>query len=390
MAHDDITILVQDANLNLVADPVDNWSNVDVTLKDNDVGSGQFTAPADWRLMEAVTTPGNRVSVIRRGEVFASGPIEKPGAYAWSHETGDTVDPGQVTVTFADNNVYLAWRLSYPDPAVDAGGAQPDAYICTSMAAETIIGNLVNLNAGPGALAYRRIPRLVMGTVTGATPAIAVNISSRFEPLTDVLRSVALFGGQLSWRVYEAPGKQLVFECYQPVDRSPAVRFSRQLGNLLALSTDPSAPTVTAAIVQGTGSGATKVIGEYTPATASPWGRIEKWANDPAGGTDLTKLGQSGANALAEGAEKVNLTATAIDNEFVRYGRDYKLGDTVSVELIPGLLVSDRVTSVHLTAKPDDMDTVAPVIGSDTGHNDTKTINLVRELERRVGLLERS
>ena len=106
-----ITILVTDANLRVVSDPIDSWTAIDITLRRNEVSTGQLTAPAALKTMQAVTTPGNRIVAQRDGQILMSGPIESPGAWAYNHD-GD----GQVTVAWADDMAYLGWRITYPNP----------------------------------------------------------------------------------------------------------------------------------------------------------------------------------------------------------------------------------------------------------------------------------
>lgn len=385
MSYQPIYILLQDPQLRVIADPVTTWTDLDCTVKHNEVGGGSFTAPATGALMDAVTTPGTRVSVIRNNEVLVSGPIEKPGAYSWSADGGS--GPGEVTVNFADNTVYLAWRLAYPNPAEHATGQSVDFYARSQVAAETIMRDLADRNAGPGAIDYRRIPKLAVGSTAGK--GIAVNVSTRFEPLTDVLRSVALLGGQLGYDVVEVGG-QLWFQTYAPRDLTKQVRFSRALGNLRSLTTDPEAPTGTVAIAGGTGTGTSRLIVEKTDPGAGSWGRIEKWVSDSSGGTDAALMVQVAEQALKENAYKVGLSAVAVDTEFARFGADYRLGDTVAVELVPGHALADVVSSVHITATPAEGELVQATIGTDIAHNDTLTLNLIREIQRRVGRLERS
>lgn len=373
---------------------VDEWTALDVTINRNAPSSGQFTAPADPQLMQWVTTPGNRVELIRDGDWFCAGPIEKPGAYQWSAGDATTQGVGQVTVNWADDAVSLASRLTYPDPARAATAQTTVAqYTASATNGETLMRSLVNLNAGPGALTARRVPNLVLGSVAG----VGTNVSdaTRFEVLTDVLRRVALAAGNLGFRVRRADSPaRLLFEVYAPTDRSKLVRFSRQLNNLRALATDPSAPTCTVAIVGGSGDGvAQQVIERANSGAVSGWGRMEKFVSGTSttDSTDpTTELNQAGDQALVDNGETVGLTATPVDTKGARYGVDYWLGDTVSVQLVTGTAVTDVVTAVHLTATPDAGELLVPTIGTSTAHTDTPTVRALRDLERRTSALERS
>jgi hypothetical protein len=384
------TVVITGPDLKPLTDPITGVLGVDVTLKDNDVGSGSFTAPAYPRLLSAIA-PGNRVRVDRLGQTFISGPIEKPGAYSWSASDPSTAGPGTVTVSFADNLVYLAWRLTYPDPT-QPSTAQTAAEFWTVAAtnAETVMRNLVNLNAGPGALVARRIPGLVLGTVAGVGSNI--NISTRFQPITEVLRTAALAGGTLQFRIVENSARQLVFNVAARRDLSHgpgAVRFSRSLGNLVALATDPDAPTATVAVVGGEGSGATRIVVERSTAAAATWGRIETFVNQ-SGVSDTTGLQMYGDAALLDAAEKVGLTATAIDEPGAAFGVNYQLGDLVGVDLATGAQFVAAVQSLSYKWTPDGGEVISPTIGGTDPHTDTPTVKAVRDMLRRLARLEAS
>lgn len=392
-----VTILVQDPDLTPVYGPIPVWSNLTCTLKNREVGGGQFTAPASVPLIEALQGTDNRICVIRQrvpGDtptVFASGPITAPGgAYKWAlnDEDQSATAPGQVTVSFATNEAYLAERYTYGDPANASTAQTADYYTLTATNGETVLRNLVNLNAGPGAIVSRRVAHLILGSVAGVGSNIT--LSTRWEVLTDVLRAAAVAAmplGQsgLGWRLVEV-SKQLVFQVSAPRDLTGQVRFSAQLGNLRSLDTSPASPSCTAAIVGGSGVGSSRLIVERTVAGGR---RIEKFVNS-AGGDTATGMQQAGDQALAEGAASVGLNAVAIDSRFARYSDDYVLNDLVSVELVPGIAVSDYVTAVTLTADPKTGEVVRPTIGIGSPIVLPRTVAAIRDLQRRIRRLEGS
>jgi hypothetical protein len=376
-----ITILVTGANFKPVIDPISTWTSLDCTLKHSDVGVGTFTAPSTVKLYNAVATPNNRVVVIRDGAVFMSGPIEHPGDYDWE-AGGANAGTGSLSVQFASNEVYLAERLTYPAPTLAANAQNVDYYTLTGVGGELAMRSLVNVNAGPAALAARRVSGLTLGASGGAGSAI--NVSTRFEVLTDVLRKAGAAAGGLGFRVREVNGG-LVFDVVSSRDRTKVARFSRSIGNLRALSTKPEAPAGTVAIVGGANSGAARLVVER--AASTPWRRIEHFVNE-SGLSDTTGLQQSGDAANAEKAERVGLTATAVDVPACRYGVDYILGDKVAVELASGVLVTDVVRAVKLTATPKDGEVITPVIGLTDPHTDTQTVRAVRDMYRRIRRIE--
>lgn len=382
-----ITLLVTDRNLVKVGDPIDGWTALSVTPQFNAAGAGTVTMPATPAVLDQINADGARLVVIRDNQYFMGGPIEKVGPFVWSlDDNGTSADPGVITVSFTDDFALIAGLITYPDPTVAATAQTGTAqYTASATNAETLLRNLVNLNAGPGALTARQVPKLVLGTV--AHVGTNVNVATRFEPLGDVLRSVALAGGNLGFRTIEAGGN-IDFTVYDPADLSSQIRFSRGLGNLRSVNYDPAAPTVTVAIVGGDGTGTSRTVREVPDDDAvTKYWRLEQFVNQ--GSTsDTTVMDQAGEQALSTGGEQAQLTAVAVDTDVQRYGRDYALGDIVTVEIYPGFEVTDIVRAVTLTADPNTGEVVAPLIGTGAAVTTTKQLKLYNALERRVGLLE--
>jgi hypothetical protein len=378
-------ILITDPALKPITNPIGSWTSLDCVIRHNQVGGGMLTAPASRALLNAIQ-PGNRVLVTRHGEPLSSGPIEKPGAYRWSASDRQLAGRGLVDIGWADNLVYLSWRLTYPNPALIAALQDIDYYTADTVNAELLMRALVNLNAGPGALLNRRIPHLILGSV--ASIGTDINITTRFQALTDVLRQIAVAGGGLGFRVRESGG-QLLFEVYECPDLTKKVVFSRALGNLRSMTTNPEGPQATVAIVGGTGTGAGRIVVERSTAASGTWGRIETFVNQ-SGVSDTTGLQQYGDTELAAKAEKTGLSAVAIDGAHARYGIDYPLGARVSTQLASGLILPDVVSSVRFKAQPDQGETVTPSVGSIDSTSDAATVRVIADLLRRIALLERT
>ena len=376
------TILVCDKDLRAVAQPVQRWTELTAEQRFNAIGSGEFIAPGYADLTAGLNLPDSRVVVQVDGQVWTSGPVEKPGGQAWTPADGD----GLIKVNFATHEVLLAERIVYPNPALAITAQNTVHYVATATNAEVLMRALVNLNAGPGALVARRQPNLVLGGLNSI--GTNVDFTGRGEPLTEALRTVAAAGGGLGFRVRQQ-GTQLLFEVYLTVNRSGYVRFSRSLGNLRELDTDPETPTCTAAIVGDDGEGTDRVIVERVDTVAITAGhrRAEKWINQGSG--TASELNAAGDLALAEGAARVGLNVTVVDGPQSRYGLNYWLGDTVAVEVLPGLAINEQVTAVKLTATPDGGEVVSPTIGGGSPTTQSAVLQTLRELQRRIGLLER-
>ncbi|SBT63920.1 virus ReqiPepy6 Gp37-like protein [Micromonospora sediminicola] len=384
-----ITILITDRNLTVIGDPIDGWTEVDITLRFNEPATGTFTAPRT-AVSAAQLAPGNRVVVIRDGVVFCAGPIEEPGPEDWA-VTGSAAGPGTVEVQFADDLAAVVARVTYPNPAAAATAQTSTARWTATDEAGDIMRSLVNGNAGPGALPARRVPQLLLGS--GAGLGASIKVGTRFEPLGDVLRSAAIAGGGLGMRTrHDIASNQLLFDVYAAQDLSGSVRFSPGLNNLRSYRYEPAAPTATVAIVGGKDVGTSRVIVERVNATAATgWGRMETFVDQRQStdtAADTTELNQAGDEALTRGAETGRLSSVTVDTPDQRYGVHYQLGDRVSVELASGVTVTDVVRAVHLQATPDAGEIVTALVGTQEASSDQAWLTYLRELSRRLDQLE--
>jgi hypothetical protein len=378
----DIQVLITDRAGKVVADPVE-WIEVDCEPKFNEPGPGMFRAAATDALLEVIT-PGYRVLLIRDGAHFHSGPIEKPGKHSWQADR-DGSGPGELTVHWTDDLALICGRITYPvHTAAFTAQTVSARYIDTDFAG-TLMTELVDRNAGPGALTAREVASLVIGD--GAGLGASVKVSTRFEPLGDVLRTLAILGGGLGFRTFQNSTPAIEFEVYDPVDR-PNVRFSRGLGNLRSFDYDPEAPTVTAAQVGGGGEGTARTNRERLNAGAiSSWWRLEQFL-DQRHTTDNAELDAAGDEALATGAEKAKLVAVTVEHPDYRFGDAFVLGDQVYISPRDGADIHDIVRAVRLTATPDEGELLAVLIGTEEASTDPAWVRDTRQITRRVGRLE--
>ncbi|NJP74893.1 hypothetical protein, partial [Streptomyces sp. C1-2] len=284
---------------------------------------------------------------------------------------------------------------TYPEPtkAFTAQDAVTDRQrTFTGQNAETIIRTLVNENCGPGALAARRIERLILDDVAGV--GSIRSLSTRFEPLLDACRTVAATDG-LGFRTRQV-GDEIRFGVYAPADRTATARFSTALGNLRSLRFTMGAPTATSELVQGGGDpdveatpANVRAYVEVASGAATDWYRVEKLVDktgtDDDSGGELT---QAGTLALGDDNPQSSLATVTVDTEDLKAGRDFWLGDTVTVALPTGLEIQDIVQTIRLDATPDEGELVTSVIGNSDATTTTATVRVVRDLSRRLGRLE--
>lgn len=388
-----IQLLVTDRNLTPSGDPLAGWTKFSCDINHLQPASGSVTLPAT-PAVEQLLQPGNRLVVIRDGEIWCAGPFEEPQDFSWdlASDAGD----GTVTATFSDDLARIAGYLTYPEPTKAFSAQTATSNVkrqLDSVNAGAAIRTLVNENCGPGALAVRRIEHLALGGATSVGSTIS--IGTRFEPLLDACRTAAATDG-LGFRTRQV-GNQILFEVYQPQDLTATVRFSRGLGNLRKVAFTMGAPTGTSQLVQGGNDPAEqpaegeppneRTYIEVVSGHAADWYRVEKLI-EMTGTLAPAELTQAGTRALGEDNPQASLETLTVDTEDLKAGRDYWLGDKVSVVLPTGLEVVDLVQTIRLEATPDEGELVTSVIGSSDRSTTTATVRSVRDLARRLGRLE--
>lgn len=379
----DHTLLITDRDLNVVGDPVTVWTRLDLTLKFNEPGHGSFVVPGYPWIRDQLNA-GCRIVAIRNRQVVMAGPFEQ-SLYERSDD-GENAGVGVLTVDFSDDLASICGRLAHADPALDADSQTTDNWQYVGNA-ELALRELVNLNAGPGALAARRVPHLVLGTLAGVGSSITLK-TERFETLGAAMRRAAFAGGGLGFRTTQVDD-EIHFQVYDPPDQSDSVRFSVGLGNLRYVGYEWAAPKVTTVYVGGQGEGADRRVIERTDAgQEAAWGRIEQLLARP-GNAATAELEEDGDKALSEDGESVRLATSAVDTPDQRYGIHYGLGDRVAVEPWQGAQVTDLVLTVHIAVYPTAGEVVTTTIGSQASSTESAYVRSLRALEDRLGRLER-
>lgn len=387
-----VRVLVTDRSLTPLGKPLAGVRDLDVELRHMTAGSGSFTVPARPATLEQLAA-GHRIVVQRRAglgrpwSIFGAGPLEsEPGEWDWSADPRDgSGGLGRLAVPFSTDEAYVVERVTYPVPTQPATAQTASAVWTGNGNAEVVMRQLVDVNAGPGALAARRAPGLVLGALAGVGGN--VRLSTRFQPLGDELRTVALAGGGLGWRVVQV-GSSLEFQVFAPRDLTGSVRFSRGLGNLRRFRWAPASPTCTVAIVAGQGEGTARTIRERIDAAAvARWRRIERFIDQRQ--TDaLDELDQAGDEALADGAEQLGLETETVDTARQQFGTHFGLGDRASVELPTGIVLADVVTSARLVGDAKAGYRVTSTVGSRPQSTDLTWLAEARRIRRRLARLE--
>lgn len=329
----DLLVEVRDSTLNRVGIITPDYLvGFTMVLRYNAISTWTLSLPTGHAMETALKTPGSGIIVTFNGNTLLSGPT----TWVQTIQTADNPD-GVTQVTGLDDSVLLRDRLAYPTPTTADVTAQTTAYDVRTGTAEDVIKGYVNANMGSTAPAARKIASLTVAgsLLRGAT----VKGSARFDVVYDLLQTLADASGNagtpLGFDVLQV-GTGLVFDVYQPTDRSKTIRLDIANNRLVETTYSMAQPKTTRVIVGGSGDLTARVFTERTSTTSlaaeTAWGRrIEKFA-DARDTSDATTLNTSGDSILAtDGKAQVTASVRPSDDQAMLFGIDWFLGDTVTI-----------------------------------------------------------
>lgn len=386
-------VWVEILSSNLVSQGPVQFVTLTATLYYNAVGTWSVTVPYTDALWNIMMAGDFVVNVNWRGLFSFGGKCEKP-------EYQDSI-PGSaggggpylgpfIILSGADYLALIANRIAYPSPG-SAWNAQTAAGndTVTSINLESAIKHYVSVNVGSGAISSRRhsLLDIAMNLNRGSNVTYSVSFGTGVDlNLLDVVRAlIAQAGSAMGVSITRNPTThRLLFDVYIPRDLSGKAWFSKSLGNLTAIDLSLTDPTCTDALVQGASS---FVAIEATSVTQ--WNKAEQFI-DSSSETVAANLTTTAQLAVASGGYGPSMAATMTDTPFLTYGRDYYLGDIVSVEARPGAVYSDVVTSVTLTADMSQTPAISviPTIGNSANATATDT-SIIGQLTARIRALEK-
>lgn len=318
--------------------------------------------------------------IVARGDtVLLSGPItDRQSTLSNRRST--------LTVSGLDDTCWLERRLVLPVPA---GPPYTDAeYDDRSGPAETVMRYYVDRNLGPSATAARRLARLTLPPDLGR--GAAVRGRGRFHTLLELLQGLALADGNIGFRIVQV-NETLEFQVYVPSDLTATAIFSLELGNLAGYDYKTAVPTTNYAYVGGSGEGTARVFVEGgDQVSIDVHGRFETF-RDRRDSALTADLEQQRTETLAEGAASTALSITPVDTEAVTFGRDYNLGDRVTVT-VGNTPIADVVREVVLKLTADGAEELTPVVGTEGASQpslETQITDQMRRQARRLSNLER-
>ena len=282
----------------------------------------------------------------------------------------------------------MAWlknMITLPNPknlAHDQGG---DAYWNRKGAAGHLIRDLVDANVGPSARSEYRRPVVIGDVVAGPQGAI----NSRFKPVVDEVSTLAETAGLTVDIVQDDDLRKSVLTVTEGRDFRRRIRLSHDNGGIESHEFTVEAPTVTSVLVAGQGEGSARTLLPMH-GNENDWGFWALQFQDRRDTDDQKELEAAGTDTLTEGQEKASVNVVVNDTPRIKFGRDFWLGDTVTVQLSTGAVITDTVQIAELTWDENGRTValqVGPTADDDTQPRPAKEINklwrAVRALQTR-------
>lgn len=321
-------IYIRDSQFKRVGEITD-YTKLDLIPRFNQVGAFALDVPTDSLAAKELIKIKSGIIVKKDGQTIFSGTVtSRKRSFSAS---GDTM-----TFIGKDDNAYLVSRLAYP---VTSGDFSLSDYDVRSGKAETIMKQYVDYNAGLNALSERQIMTVEADTGLGNT----TTGRGRFHTLLELLTSLALNGGGLGFKVVQVDDV-LHFQVYQPSDKTKSAFFSPLLGNLANFEYSNDNPESNFIIAGGGGEGKDRILLQRSDnASVAKYGRFEAF-KDRRDTTELDELYQSLDEELINASEKNSFSFTPIDTPQLAFGRDYGLGDKVTIILTQPNEIVERDT----------------------------------------------
>jgi len=385
MIIDDLTVEVRDKSLNRVgqllgADVV----GAKFIVRHNNVGYWFVKLPASSPLVGFLRTPGFGLVVTGPGGVIISGPtISAELVQAQDDLQGVWFIGGR------DDSRVLEERLAYPQPGNADVATQNVSNDVRTGASETVMKAYVNANLVSGP-AVRAVAFLTVAADAGLGATVRGN--ARFSNLQTLLYDLAQSGG-LGYTVAQV-GSELVFDVYEPVDRSATIRLDVENGKLSSSKYAYEAPALTRAIVAGAGEAVDRLFIESVTSDSvgseGTWGRRIESFVDQRGTDDAAQLAQAGFEALVDnGKTRVVMEVTPSDTNTMLYGSDWGLGDTITV-VANNVEATAVVYEIGLSVQADGVYLLATVGNPTPQQFEAKLLATQTAHETRISNLERN
>lgn len=348
---------------------IDTYVRFHLIARHNAVSTWELQLPMDTDAADALLTLEHPRLVARvDNSTLRSGPMTR-------YQRVTTADADDLTVNGVDDCAWLTRRVAHPQPATAAPPYSTNDYDIRTGQASTILAQFIDANAGPSAVAARRVPGLTVPVP--APTGGAVTWQARYENLADFIFSKANAYG-LGVRIVD-----LAVALYTPTLRSAV--FSTELGTMASTETTFEAAATNWVYVAGQGLGKARTIVEVSDAgSLLDWGRIEQF-QDRRDTNDNAQLTSAGTETLERGVTPPTVTFEPLDTAVQSFPRDWTVGDLVQIR-VGGQTRTDIIREAAVTLEAGALVKVEAKLGA---ADDLALFTATLDAHRRIRQLER-
>ena len=280
---------------------------------------------------------------------------------------------------------YLDGMITLPNPARAADNQTDGSHYRANGPAAQVIFNLVRTHVAQGARPEFQTPLRVSST-WAESPGSNVRIETRFKPLLEEVQQLAKSGG-ITFGTEMDDNGTIRFRQYEPVDRSRYIRLSEDNDALGEWSMERTRPEVTKVLVAGQGEGDARTL-VLMEGNQNDWGVNRLVFQDRRDTDELAELQQAGEDTLLDNAETATISLDLVDTPDMEFGKDYHLGDIVTVQLADGATIVDGVQQVELDYTAQGRTGKVTVGPTGEEHEPDQLVKLVKDLRARIQALE--
>lgn len=348
-------------------------------LRHNDISTFEIDVNADSEMWSGLPDAGH-IALFESGKILISGYPTKTG---WKRSSGETT----FSITCNSHDAYLDSMITIPDPSRPVDSQGGSAYYTARGKADDLIHDMVRTHIGQDAREENSQPVHVEDSPgDGKT----VSVKTRFKPLLETIQGLAE-SGNIAFRVIKV-GHETVFSSWQPRDLTRNIRLTENNGGITDFSLEQDAPETTRVLVAGQGEGKERTLRHMT-GNDNMWG-IKRLVFQDRRDTDETdELEQAGLDTLEEAAESAGITMeladTAAENtDAPRFGRDFTVGDRITVNPEKGARVRDIVREAEVTWGEEGREIKLTVGPERDDQKDKKLVAEVRRLRRELRTIQ--
>lgn len=302
-----------------------------LVLRLNDVSTFSLTVDGEDE-MSARFQKGWRVVIQDEGVQLAAG---QPNHMGRESKSGAQDLP----LSGTDDFVWLKNMITLPNPATAADNQSENAYYKASGPAGSLLYDLVRRHSGQNARTEYKRPLIVDNP--GAVGK-QMKLNSRFKPVLEEVQTLAN-SSDLVVRMQQDDDQQLtVMSTTTGRDLSRVVRMTELNDGLGDWSLAEDAPQLTQVLVAGQGEGEARTL-KLVTGNENEWGFWGLQFQDRRDTDEVDELIQAGEETLEEGRAKSTISVEVQETESKRFGRDFWLGDTITVQLADNTRITDKV-----------------------------------------------